>query len=265
MLGSLLSLLTLNILTLTNSLIFDSLSGMLTSITDKIGRPEIMADSPSKRESKQLKSIRAENKALKEQSKLRQSKVKKIGNRIARRTTRNAAMHVTSAAGEAVPYIGAAVVVGALSMEVYDSCQTLTDMEEMLAAFEIESSETRKERVTVCGKQVPTVEEITANVKAGWREAYTSSVEGIQEAASKTGEVIKGTSDIALESAALKVATMREAVGEGLGRFVDGSKSRWKKTSQSIGETTYNAVEASKNIYFNTVNRASRLIESALD
>lgn len=262
--GTIASLLTLNILTITSSLVFDSLSGILSTVTDKLGRPELMVNSPSKRETKQLKAARAENQALKQKSLARQAKVKNIGHRITRRTARNAAMHITSAAGEAVPYVGAAVVIGALGMEVYDSCKTLEDMEEMLTAFEIDTDETTQERTTVCAQEVPTVDEISASVKAGWQSAYTASANAIQEAATNTGQAIKGTTDIAIESASLKVAAMRESVGAGIGKFVEGSKSRWKATTEVIGETTHKSIEASKGLYNESVNFTSGLIESAL-
>jgi len=264
-LGTILSLLTLNVLTVTSAFVFDALSGAFSSVAENFGRPELMANSPSNRESAQLKAVQAENKVLKKKSLARQAKVKNVGNRIARRTTRNATMHIASAAGEAVPYVGAAVVVGALAVEVYDSCETLKDMEEMLSAFELETDTTAQERTTVCAQEVPSMDEITTTVKNGWQRAYSDSVAGIQNAASATGAAIKGTTDIAIDSVSTKAQSMREAIGTGVGRFIEGSKASFGKASVVIGEKTYQTVEATKKIYGNTVNGVSVFMESVLD
>lgn len=58
-------------------------------------------------------------------------RVSAINDRLARRTSRMISTNTSSMAIEAVPYIGAAAIVGVTFMEVRDACLTLADTREM--------------------------------------------------------------------------------------------------------------------------------------
>ena len=55
--------------------------------------------------------------------------------KVKRRVQRGAARNIASAAGEAVPVVGVAVIAGALAMEVRDACDTARDMAALEAAL----------------------------------------------------------------------------------------------------------------------------------
>ena len=93
--------------------------------------------------------------------------VQRLTSRIARRTEIGAARNLGSMFGEAVPVYGIAVIVGATGWEIADACLTMQDMEELNRAVGISSTEVDRE--TVCGLQVPTVDEVKENLPdLGW-------------------------------------------------------------------------------------------------
>ncbi len=85
---------------------------------------------------------------------------------VSARAAKSAARETASMAGEALPYLGVAVIVGVTAMEINDLCQTIRDMNSLKRAFntELEPSE---EELTVCSMTVPSREELwTATLEA---------------------------------------------------------------------------------------------------
>jgi len=78
---------------------------------------------------------------------------------ISDRARRSASREMGSMAGEALPWIGTAVIVGVTTMEIRDLCNTLRDMNELKRAFDptLEPGEDQK---TVCAMKVPTRQEV---------------------------------------------------------------------------------------------------------
>ena len=83
----------------------------------------------------------------------------KIGKRITQRTVRTAGRSLALVPGEMVPYLGVAVVVTAISLEVYAACENLNDMQELYATIGIEDSEKGKVEET-CRRMQETVDEM---------------------------------------------------------------------------------------------------------
>ncbi len=81
---------------------------------------------------------------------------------MARRLHRLAITNIASMAGEAVPYIGAAVIVSATVYEVAETCGMMTDIREFTDALEIVSE---IDANIVCGLEVPSLEELIDKVK----------------------------------------------------------------------------------------------------
>jgi hypothetical protein len=106
--------------------------------------------------------------------------------RIGRRASRSAARNVASMPGEAIPWIGTAVIVGVTSLEIRDLCLTMKDMTELQRAFD-PSFKTNEDDLEVCSIKVPPKEEIIAAVKASpgkaWEAAKkaTPSLEDIRD------------------------------------------------------------------------------------
>jgi len=95
---------------------------------------------------------------------------------IGRRSSRSAARSVASMPGEAIPWIGTAVIVGVTSLEIRDLCLTMKDMTEFQRAFD-PSFKTNEDDLEVCAIKVPPKEEIIAAVKASPGKAWEAAKE----------------------------------------------------------------------------------------
>lgn len=90
------------------------------------------------------------------------------------RAVRTATRSVSSTFGEAVPYVGTAVIVGVTALELKDLCDTLKDMDELRRAFN-PNLPPSNETTTICAMEVPSREDIWEMVKespgAAWDKA----------------------------------------------------------------------------------------------
>jgi len=78
--------------------------------------------------------------------------------------------------GEAIPYLGTAIIVGVTALEISDLCATLKDMTALKKAFSPDLLETDEE-LEVCSIKVPSKEEIIATVKASPQKAWIAAKE----------------------------------------------------------------------------------------
>ena len=112
--------------------------------------------------------------------------VEETANKIGKRSLKSATRNVSSMPGEAIPWLGTAVIVGVTALELYDLCATLKDMTELKRAFDptLSSSE---EELEVCAIKVPPKDVIFAAVKESPQKAWaqakelTPSIEEIEE------------------------------------------------------------------------------------
>jgi hypothetical protein len=93
---------------------------------------------------------------------------------IGRRSSRSAARSVASMPGEAIPWIGTAVIVGVTSLEIRDLCLTMRDMTELQRSFD-PNFKTNEGNLEVCAVEVPPKEEIIAAVKASPGQAWEAA------------------------------------------------------------------------------------------
>lgn len=164
--------------------------------------------------------------------------VNRTAERVSKRAAATSAREVTSMAGEALPYVGIAVVVGATALELRDLCDTMKDMSELQRALDPNTRVSDEEK-TVCAQRVPTRDELWAAVKSSpgtawakarsvlpsleeikeyelpdidWGGAWASAIDGADKSweATKTGS-----------SSALK------ATKDGVGVVVDGLINFW--------------------------------------
>lgn len=85
----------------------------------------------------------------------------KLRSRLAKNVVRNTA----ALTAEAVPFVGLAAAVGVTAYDVYDACQTIQDLNQLLRADGQSSEDTNG----ICGVQVPTVPQVLASLRSGWR------------------------------------------------------------------------------------------------
>jgi hypothetical protein len=84
--------------------------------------------------------------------------------RVAKRIAKALEANLSSMAGEAIPYVGATVIVASVGYDAYQSCEMVKELHDLDVAFNpdhaiIDSSE-------VCGMRVPTADELWASVKS---------------------------------------------------------------------------------------------------
>lgn len=121
-----------------------------------------------------LDKVTNERRLAQSKSKTVAKKVSETTNRMARRLSLSAGRNVVSMPAEAIPYIGAGVIVGVTTMELIDLCETMKDIEVLNLAFNPDDvlSEDRK---TVCALEVPTKGEVMDAVANAPAASWTAA------------------------------------------------------------------------------------------
>lgn len=94
------------------------------------------------------------------------------------RALRTARREVASMPGEAIPYLGTAVIVTATALEVADLCATLKDMSALKKAFnpDLESS---PEELEVCAIKIPPKDELVEIISRAPGQAWSGTIEAL--------------------------------------------------------------------------------------
>jgi len=124
------------------------------------------------------KKIGAEHAVLKSISGKQTLTAQKISKRLATRSLANATRNASSVAGEAIPLIGTAIIVGVTAWDVHDACETMKDINELNGAF----GHAKEDQTRVCGLKVPSQEQVLAQVKANWKMAYQTAADSVNRA-----------------------------------------------------------------------------------
>ncbi len=115
--------------------------------------------------------LKASNEQLRQKLRVAAVAGKGFSRSLARRTSSRVSRHIAAAGGVAVPYVGAGVLSGMIRLDVRDGCETLEELNDLNRALDLDSVETSR----VCVMQVPSGEQILAQVLANWRTAYAIS------------------------------------------------------------------------------------------
>ncbi|MEM1402633.1 MAG: hypothetical protein AAGG55_04830 [Pseudomonadota bacterium] len=75
---------------------------------------------------------------------------RKFGQRLAARTSRVAARSIAAIPAEAVPYLGAAVIVGTVSYELYAACETLEELNTLYTDLGVDEEVPRDTLSYIC-------------------------------------------------------------------------------------------------------------------
>ncbi len=122
--------------------------------------------------------LKGKHAELSQVSARRAKAVKTFSKSLGERTVKNVSRNVTSVPGEAIPYLGTALLVGVTSWDIYDACQTIKELNVVNLEFANEAADDQR----VCGMKVPTQEEVVAQIQGNWREAYASAAVALSEA-----------------------------------------------------------------------------------
>jgi len=93
------------------------------------------------------------------QKRLAKNAVEDTATRISRRVAFATARNAASVFGEALPFIGVAVIVGATAWEINDACEMLKDVHELEVAF-FSDKALNEDATVVCATEVPPIDEI---------------------------------------------------------------------------------------------------------
>jgi hypothetical protein len=100
--------------------------------------------------------------------------VEETADLISGRARNSAAREMGSMAGEAMPYVGAAVIVGVTALELNDLCNTIRDMNALKRAFD-PALNPDDGATTVCSMEVPSSDELWESAKGAPRAAWESA------------------------------------------------------------------------------------------
>jgi hypothetical protein len=189
MITMILALLVTNILSISSNKFHGSLYDLLSHIPYET----LLNNSPMKKqrliETENLKLLRQKQELIAKRAHYA-SHAHTVAKRITLRTAKNLSTNITSVVGEAVPYLGAALVVSVTAMDVKDGCDTVRDMKELLRTFEVDAID---DESYVCGMKVPNVDEVLMNIKQDIGGTVYQSKEITTETARKFYDTLGGT------------------------------------------------------------------------
>jgi len=106
--------------------------------------------------------------AVKTQRLIDAVEAKRVASSVGNRLARGAARSVAAIPAESVPYIGIAVTLGMVSLDLYDACETMKEVNGLL----IRLGQGVEPDDGVCGVKVPTRDQVLADLKSTWRASY---------------------------------------------------------------------------------------------
>ncbi|MHA3976366.1 hypothetical protein ACW9UR_01660 [Halovulum sp. GXIMD14794] len=118
------------------------------------------------------RALELENNALNYQNRAIRGNVSKAHSRISRILTTSTLRNIATTAGEAIPVAGIAVIVAATTAEVADACIIMQDMSNLEKSVSLDSSEINPKEV--CGLKVPTANQLWRGVRTSPARAWES-------------------------------------------------------------------------------------------
>jgi len=167
-------LVSVNIATLLSATFYDLLYSGLARIipTEWVANSYSSKNRANQKKIKTLstknKNLVSKNTALQNKNIRIKTKVSKAVKSIQRRTKTLATATIAEMPAEAVPFLGAAAIVGSAIYEVHAACSTMKDLHELDIEFNPENQFDN----TVCGISVPTVNELKQGWSDKWQEIF---------------------------------------------------------------------------------------------
>lgn len=98
---------------------------------------------------------------------------KSFTTRLAKRSAINAARNLSSVPAQAIPYVGIGIVVGVTTLDLNDACETFKDINALNSEFGGQLEDQSK----ICGLEVPTRQQVIANVKENMQGTYEAAAD----------------------------------------------------------------------------------------
>ena len=125
---------------------------------------------------------------------LHKARMSALGKKVLGRAARSVTRHLAALPGHALPVLSATVAVGSVALDIHDACESLKELDDVNQSVGLPSVN----RSGVCGRAVPTADELLADAQANWRKVYEASAEALNTGA----QVIpRAPPSISLESA----------------------------------------------------------------
>lgn len=103
---------------------------------------------------------------------------KNVSQKIAERSAKTATRNIASLGGEAIPFLGTALILGVTAWDIYDLCETLKDINQINQVF----GHPLQNQQAVCGREIPSTAQVMASVTSNWQLAYKSATDSINQA-----------------------------------------------------------------------------------
>lgn len=108
--------------------------------------------------------------------------------KVGTRTRRAAAVNLGSLAGEAIPFYGIGIIIGATTYELRSACENMRDLHELSVAVFPENA-IAEDRDAVCGMEVPTRDEIWSIIVSSPQLAWNAATDAIGDAGQAIAEL----------------------------------------------------------------------------
>lgn len=137
-----------NFATLVNATVHDFLYSGVESVVEVFGGKNYLSKSPTSVKKRKFNKI--------------STKAKKISAKVSRRLATSISLNLEALPAIAIPPIGIPIAIAVVGAEIYLACKTMNDINSLLLDLEV-----GKESDRVCGKKIPTRDEVVEGSKKG--------------------------------------------------------------------------------------------------
>ncbi len=123
-------------------------------------------------QAKQLDEVNVRNRQLAHQIDANGKQAKETVATVHQRLAKGVSRNVSALPAESIPYLGLGVTLAVTSLDIYDACQTMKDFNGLLRMMG-----QGEEKPELCGRRVPTVDQVLSSAKTEWR----NSVQRVEE------------------------------------------------------------------------------------
>lgn len=108
---------------------------------------------------------------------VRAKSTKEIASNVQKRLAKGVARNMAALPAEAVPYLGVGVTLAVTSLDIYDACTTMKEINGLLVMLG-----QGEENADFCGTKVPTLAEVLKSAKTGWKTSVDNVLNEAREA-----------------------------------------------------------------------------------
>lgn len=136
------------------------------------------------RQSSQIAKFQVEKNELNETINKGGKVAKETAETVNKRLAKGVARNVAAIPSQSVPYFGIGIIIASTSLDIYDACQTMKDINSLLVLLG-----QGEEKPEFCGQKVPTVDEVIANAKSDWKKSAKAVNDEAQKLQIKVSEI----------------------------------------------------------------------------